>query len=108
MRQRLLNGVLPGSLAGLFCLLAATAYTEVRQGDGVAVCNFEKRAQNQSLGQPAARCEIRMAATCDTAAGTARNGRNGTMAACIAGGKIIVPARTNVEQLPQAGNQLKE
>ncbi|GLS40170.1 hypothetical protein GCM10010869_57670 [Mesorhizobium tianshanense] len=42
MRQRLLNGALAGALAALFCLLAATAYTEVRQDEAEARCTSEK------------------------------------------------------------------
>ncbi|MGX9176522.1 hypothetical protein [Mesorhizobium sp. BHbdii] len=42
MRQRLLNGVLVGALAALFCLLAATAYTEVKQGRGRSQLRLRK------------------------------------------------------------------
>ena len=60
MRQPLLNGVLVGALAGLFCLLAATAYTEVKHDDAEASCVSESHA----LKPQAARREIRVATPC--------------------------------------------
>jgi hypothetical protein len=48
MRQRLLNGALAGALAALFCLLAATAYTEVKQDDAEASCALGNHTQAAS------------------------------------------------------------
>lgn len=53
MRQRLLNGALAGALAALFCLLAATAYTEVKPDEAEVRCAFGKH----TLKRQATGCE---------------------------------------------------
>lgn len=58
MRQRLQNGALTCALAALLCLLAATAYTEVRE-DGAAVRLARSR---HALAAPTTGCGAGMAA----------------------------------------------
>ncbi|UDL88803.1 hypothetical protein LGH82_27405 [Mesorhizobium sp. PAMC28654] len=83
MRQRLLNGALAGALAGLFCLLAATAYTEVRQDDTEANC----ASGNHALKSQAAGCKTCVAMPCDTSAMAMKNCDRA--AACTIDGKLI-------------------
>ncbi|UVK41062.1 hypothetical protein LHFGNBLO_002614 [Mesorhizobium sp. AR10] len=83
MRQRLLNGALAGALAALFCLLAATAYTEVKQDEAETSCASE----SHTLKRQATKCEICVATTCDTSARTVGNGGSG--ATCTTGGKVV-------------------
>lgn len=98
MRQRLLNGALAGALAGLFCLLAATAYTEVKQDDAEAGC----ASANHAFPQQADRCENCVAATYDTCAVSVSNcvGR----ATCTIDGKVVdrVPKSKRTESRPWA------
>ncbi|WP_189552518.1 hypothetical protein [Mesorhizobium sp. M4B.F.Ca.ET.019.03.1.1] len=61
MRQRTLNGVLAGAVLGLFGLLAATAYTEIRQADAGLSC----ASQNSVIGKPPGACEKCLATGCD-------------------------------------------
>ncbi|PDQ21633.1 hypothetical protein CN311_08250 [Mesorhizobium sanjuanii] len=99
MRQRLLNGALAGALAALFCLLAATAYTEVKQGRAEAGCAFE----NHILERQAARCENCASAACGTGAATTRNCGEG--ASCATDGKAadLAPKSTRTGSRPRAG-----
>lgn len=53
MRQRTLNGVLVGAVTGVFCLLAATAYTQIKEADSRIPCVSE----NPTVSKPANRCE---------------------------------------------------
>ncbi|TIW70037.1 MAG: hypothetical protein E5V58_24090 [Mesorhizobium sp.] len=61
MRQRTLNGVLAGAVLGLFGLLAATAYTEIKQADVGISC----ASQNSVIGKPPGACENCLATSCD-------------------------------------------
>lgn len=61
MRQRTLNGVLAGAVLGLFGLLAATAYSEIRQADAGLSC----ASQNSVIGKLAGACEKCLAISCD-------------------------------------------
>jgi hypothetical protein len=103
MRQRLLNGALAGALAALFCLLAATAYTEVKQDDAEASCV----AENPAIKRQAARCEICVATTCDTRAMTVSN--CGRRATCAIDGKVVDrdPKSNRIESRPRAVVQMK-
>lgn len=83
MRQRLLNGALAGALAALFCLLAATAYTEVKQDDAEASC----APANHTFRQQAARCGNCLAATYDTCSVSVSN--CGGRATCVVDGKVV-------------------
>lgn len=53
MRQRTLNGVLVGAVTGVFSLLAATAYTQIKEADSRIPCVSE----NPAASKPANRCE---------------------------------------------------
>lgn len=103
MRQRLLNGALAGALAAVFCLLAATAYTEVKQAEAEARCASE----NHILERQTSGCEIRVAATCDTGAMTVSNCGKG--AACAIDGKVVdqAPTSKRIESRPRAGMQMQ-
>ncbi|MCZ8544725.1 hypothetical protein OOJ09_11070 [Mesorhizobium qingshengii] len=83
MRQRLLNGALAGALAALFCLLAATAYTEVKQDDAEARC----ASANHTFRQQAARCGNCLAATHGACAVSVSN--CGGWATCAIDGKVV-------------------
>ncbi|WP_245316244.1 hypothetical protein [Mesorhizobium wenxiniae] len=72
----MLNDALVGALAALFCLLAATAYTEVKHDEAEASCASE----NYTLNRQASRCEICVATTCHTGAMSVSNCGKG--AAC--------------------------
>jgi len=101
MRQRLLNGALAGALACLFCLLAATAYTEVKQDDAEASCVSESHA----LKPQAARREISVATPCGAMA--VNNCQGG--AACAIGGRLVDrdPKSSRVESRLWAGMQMQ-
>ena len=103
MRQRLLNGALAGALAGLFCLLAATAYTEVKQDDSAASCASENHTPNRQ----AAGCEICVVPPCDTGAMTASNCAGG--ATCIIDGKVVNrdPKSKRIESRLRTGLQMQ-
>ncbi|CCV15779.1 hypothetical protein [Mesorhizobium sp. STM 4661] len=103
MRQRLLNGALAGALAALFCLLAATAYTEVKRDEAEASCASE----NHTLKGKATGCETCIARTCDTGAMTVRNCGKG--AGCAIDGKVVNQAARSkrLEGRPQAGMQMQ-
>lgn len=83
MRQRSLNSALAGALAALFCLLAATAYTEVKQDDVEANC----ASGNHVLKSQAAGCEICKAKPCDTSAMAMDNCYKA--ATCTVDGKLV-------------------
>ena len=104
MRQRLLNGALAGALAALFCLLAATAYTEVKQDDVEAGCASE----NHTLDRQAARCEICVVPPCDSGAMTASNCTSGTT--CIIDGKVVSrdPKSKRIESRLRTGLQIQQ
>ena len=53
MRQRTLNGALVAAVAIVFCVLAAAAYSAIREADSRTTCV----AQNRTSGEPANRCE---------------------------------------------------
>ena len=53
MRQRTLNGVLVGAVAIVFCVLAAAAYSAIREADYRSTCVLENRAGDE----PATKCE---------------------------------------------------
>ena len=101
MRQRLLNGALAGALAGLFCLLAATAYTEVNQGDAKTDCISESHSRRP---QPA-RCETCVSTPCDTGATIVKNCAAGRT--CIIGGRLLDrdPKSSRIESRLWAGVQ---
>lgn len=103
MRQRLLNGALAGALAGLFCLLAATAYIEVKQGDADVGC----AAENHTLEPQPARCEICVVPPCDSGATTASHCAGG--ATCIIGGKVVSrdPKSKRIESRLRTGLQMQ-
>jgi hypothetical protein len=103
MRQQLLNGALAGALAALFCLLAATAYTEVIQGDAEASCVSE----NHTLKPQEARCEICVTTPCETGAMAVRNcDREAT---CTIDGKLVDRAAKSkrIESRLRAGMQIQ-
>jgi hypothetical protein len=96
MRQRLLNGVLVGALAALFCLLAATAYTEVKQAEAEASC-----AENHTLNRQATRCEICVATTCHTGAMSVSNCGKGAARAIEA--RWSIGPEIEADRKPSAG-----
>jgi hypothetical protein len=103
MRQRLLNATLAGALAAVFCLLAATAYTEVEQDDAQANC----ASANHTIERQATRCEICVVAPCDTSAMTMSNcGREAT---CAINGKVVdqAPKSRRTESRPRAEIQMQ-
>ncbi|MET2830732.1 hypothetical protein [Mesorhizobium shangrilense] len=103
MRQRSLNSALAWALAALFCLLAATAYTEVRQDDAEASCVSESHA----LKPQAAKREIRVATPCGTRSMAVKNCDRG--AACTIGGKLVDrdPKSSRNESRLWAGMQIQ-
>jgi hypothetical protein len=103
MRQRSLNSVLAGALAALFCLLAATAYTEVKHDDAGPSCAFE----NHTLKPRPARCEICVASPCDSGAMTVKSCAKGRT--CIIGGRLVDrdPKSTRLESRLWAGIQMQ-
>ncbi|SDA81650.1 hypothetical protein [Mesorhizobium qingshengii] len=103
MRQRLLNGALAGALAALFCLLAATAYTEVKQDDAEASC----ASADHTLGQQAARCGNCLVATYDSCAVSVSN--CGGRATCAIDGKVVdrAPKSKQIESRPWALVQMQ-
>lgn len=103
MRQRLLNGALAGALAGLFCLLAATAYIEVKQDHAEVDCASE----NHTLDRQAARCEICVVPPCDSGAITASHCTGA--ASCIIDGKVVSrdPKSKRIESRLRSGLQIQ-
>ena len=103
MRQRLLNGALAGALAALFCLLAATAYTEVKQDDAEVSC----ASANHTFLQQAARCGNCLAVTHDACAVSVSN--CGGRATCAIDGKMVdrVPKSKRIESRPWAVVQVQ-
>ena len=103
MRQRLLNGALAGALAGLFCLLAATAYEEVKQDDAEVGCASE----NHTLDRQAARCEICVVPPCESGAMTASHCAGA--ANCIIDGKVVSrdPKSKRIESRLRTGLQMQ-
>ncbi|CCV08770.1 conserved exported hypothetical protein [Mesorhizobium metallidurans STM 2683] len=103
MRQRLLNGALAGALAALFCLLAATAYTEVKQNQAEASCASE----THTFKRQANRCENCVATTCYNGAMAARNCGQG--ATCTIDGKVVnqAPKSKRTEGRLWAGMQMQ-
>ena len=103
MRQRMLNGALAGALAALFCLLAATAYTEVKHDDAEADCGSE----THPLKPQVAGRESGVATSCDTNAMDVNNCRGG--AACTIGGKPVDrdPKSYRAESRLWAGMQMQ-
>ncbi|MGX9115952.1 hypothetical protein ACWTU6_04540 [Mesorhizobium sp. BHbsci] len=97
MRQRLLNGLLAGALAALFCLLAATAYTEVKHDEAEASCASE----NYTLNRQASRCEICVATTCHTGAMSVSNCGKG--AACAIEARWSIGDEIETDRKPTAG-----
>ncbi|MCV3206976.1 hypothetical protein OHD62_10010 [Mesorhizobium sp. YC-39] len=99
----MLNGALAGALAALFCLLAATAYTEVKREEAEVRCASE----NHTLRGQATRCEICVATTCDTGAMAVRN--CGKRAACAIDGKVVnqAPKSKRLESRPRVGMQMQ-
>lgn len=98
MRQRLLNGALTGGLAALFCLLAATAYTEVKQDDAEASC----ASANHTFRRQADRCENCLAAMYGTCAVSVSSCVRQTT--CAIDGKVVdrVPKSKPIESRPWA------
>ncbi|WP_256754349.1 hypothetical protein [Mesorhizobium sp. Mes31] len=103
MRQRLLNGALAGALAALFCLLAATAYTEVKQDDAEVSC----ASANHTFLQQTARCGNCLAATYDTCAMSMSH--CGGRATCAIDGKMVdrVAKSKRIESRPWAVVQVQ-
>lgn len=103
MRQQSLNGALAVALAGLFCLLAATAYTEVNQGDAKADCVSESYIRKPQ----AARCETCVSTPCDTGATIVKNCAVGRT--CIIGGRLLDrdPKSSRIESRLWAGMQMQ-
>ncbi|WP_421916712.1 hypothetical protein [Mesorhizobium sp.] len=101
MRQPLLNGVLVGALAGLFCLLAATAYTEAKHDDAEASCVSE----NRGVKPRAARCQTCVAAPCGAMA--VKNCTAETT--CTVNGKLVErdPKSSRGESRLWAGMQMQ-
>ncbi|WP_287330107.1 hypothetical protein [Mesorhizobium sp.] len=97
MRQRLLNGLLVGALAALFCLLAATAYTEVKQDEAEA----SRASENHTLNRQAIRCEICVATTCHIGAMSVSNCCKG--AACAIEARWSIGPEIEADRKPSAG-----
>ena len=103
MRQRMLNGALAGALAGLFCLLAATAYEEVKQDHAEVGCASE----NHTIERQAARCEFCVMPPCESGAMTASHCAGA--ASCILDGKVVSrdPKSKRIESRLRAGLQVQ-